>query len=56
MAKLSASQMRMGVQAFGGVTDYMISGIQHDMDIAAQAHSNAMRELASASSRKQVKK
>ena len=32
----------------------MIGGIQHDMEVAAQAHSNAMRELASASARNQV--
>lgn len=54
MAKLSAAQMRMGVQAFGGITDFMIGGIQADMNEAAQAHANAMRELASASARNQV--
>lgn len=54
MAKLGAEYMRMGVQAFGGVTDFMIRGIQASMNEAAQAHSNAMRELASASATNQV--
>ncbi len=54
MARPNAMQMRMGVQAFGGVADFMIGGIQASMNEAAQAHSNTMRELASAQATNQV--